>query len=77
MKTSLVYVLTSSPSDLFYEQTLVSVWSARYWNPYMKIVLLVDDLTDETLVGNRTLFKRILSGSTFRQIYGNLFINEI
>ena len=55
MKTSLVYVLTSSPSDLFYEQTLVSVWSARYWNPYMKIVLLVDDLTDETLVGNRTL----------------------
>ncbi len=55
MKTSLVYVLTSSPSDLFYEQTLVSVWSARYWNPDLKIVLLVDDLTDKTLVGNRTL----------------------
>jgi len=54
MNTSIVYVLTSSPSDFFYEQTLISVWSAKYWNPDMKIIILVDDLTDASLIGDRS-----------------------
>jgi hypothetical protein len=53
-KTSLVYVLVSCPKDIFYEQTLISAWSARHWNPDMKILLVVDELTDAGLIGNRT-----------------------
>lgn len=54
MKTSLVYILVSTVGDFFYEQTLISAWSARYWNPNAKIYLVTDDLTNQTLQGNRT-----------------------
>lgn len=54
MKTKLVYVLVSTPSDFYYEQVLISAWSAKYWNPDMKILLVVDELTDATQIGKRT-----------------------
>ena len=40
-----VYVLTSTPKDLYYEQALMSVWSLRYRMPDADIIVLVDDKT--------------------------------
>ena len=53
MKTKLVYVLTCAPEKHYIEQALMSVFSARHWNPDAHIVLLVDDLTDRLLTGKR------------------------
>ena len=53
MNTKLVYVLTCSPEKYYIEQALISVFSARHWNPDAHIVLMVDDKTDALLVGNR------------------------
>lgn len=53
MKTKLVYVLTCAPEATYIEQALVSIWSARYHNLDAHIVLLVDDKTNELLVGKR------------------------
>ncbi len=53
MKTKLIYALVSDPSDYYYEQTLISVTSARMWNPDAVIELLVDDRTHQTLTGKR------------------------
>ena len=53
MRTKLVYVLTCAPEATYIEQALISIWSARYHNPDAHIVLLVDDLTNQLLVGKR------------------------
>lgn len=53
MQTKLVYVLTCAPEATYIEQALISIWSARYHNPDAYIVLLVDDKTNELLVGKR------------------------
>ena len=53
MKTKLVYVLTCAPEATYIEQALISIWSARYHNPNAHIMLLVDDKTNELLVGKR------------------------
>lgn len=53
MKTKLLYVLTCAPDATYIEQALISIWSARYHNPDAHIVLLVDDKTNELLVGKR------------------------
>lgn len=53
MKTKLVYVLTCAPEKHYIEQALMSVYSARHWNPDAHIVLIVDDLTDKLFVGKR------------------------
>lgn len=53
MQTKLVYVLTCAPDATYIEQALISIWSARYHNPDAHIVLLVDDKTNELLVGKR------------------------
>lgn len=53
MNTKLVYVLTCAPEATYIEQALMSVWSARHWNPDAYIVLIVDDKTDALLIGKR------------------------
>lgn len=53
MNTKLVYVLTCAPEATYIEQALMSIWSARYWNPGAHIVLIEDDKTDALLTGNR------------------------
>lgn len=53
MQTKLVYVLTCAPEATYIEQALISIWSARYHNPEAHIVLLVDDKTDQLLIGKR------------------------
>jgi hypothetical protein len=53
MSTKLVYVLTCAPEATYIEQALISVWSARHWNPDAYIVLITDDKTDALLKGKR------------------------
>lgn len=53
MTTKLVYAVTSDSSDIFLEQTLVSIYSAKYWNPKATIVLVVDQETQKSLIGKR------------------------
>jgi hypothetical protein len=53
MKTKLVYVLTCAPEATYIEQALISIWSTRYHNPDTSIILLVDDKTDDLLIGTR------------------------
>lgn len=58
MNFKLVYILTSSEKDIYLEQTLLSLYSARYNMPDAHIVLLTDDITAASFTGNR---KNILS----------------
>ena len=53
MNTKLVYVLTSAPEATYIEQALMSVYSARHYNPNAHIVLVVDNLTDQLFVEKR------------------------
>lgn len=53
MRAKLVYVLTCAPEASYIEQALISIWSAQYHDPDAHIVLLVDDKTNELLVGKR------------------------
>lgn len=53
MKTRLVYVLTCSPEGHYIEMALMSVWSARHWNPDAHIVLITDNLTNGLFAGKR------------------------
>ncbi len=53
MKTKLVYVLTCAPEKNYIEQALLSVYTARHYNPKATIVLIVDDLTDKLLIDTR------------------------
>lgn len=50
----LVYCLTSTPNDLYYEQALVSIHTARFHNPESEIILIVDSDTNASLIGNRS-----------------------
>lgn len=53
MKTKLVYVVACASEAYYIEQALMSVFSARHWNPDAYIMLIVDDLTNQLLVGRR------------------------
>ncbi len=53
MRTKLVYVLTCKPEATYIEQALISVYSARHYNPDAHIALITDDRTDVLLQGKR------------------------
>ena len=53
MKTKIVYAVTSDNTDIYLEQTYVSIYSLRKFHPDAHIALVVDDITDKTIVGVR------------------------
>lgn len=53
MKTKIVYVLVSSPADIYLEQAYVSMCSVKKQMPDAHITLLTDQLTANTLTGIR------------------------
>ncbi len=57
MKTKLLYVLVSSPNDIYLEQAYISMRSAKYHMPNVKISLIMDKLTEDSLYNER---KKIL-----------------
>lgn len=56
----ILYVLVSSTDDFYYEQTYVSILSLKHVDPAAKVTLLVDDLTNDSLVGDRENIKKIV-----------------
>jgi len=61
MKTKIVYVVVSDDADFYLEQTLVSVYSARLYNPNAEILLLVDSETNKTILGKREAILQYIS----------------
>jgi hypothetical protein len=56
-----LYVLVSTPNDIYYEQFLLSVTSLRLLMPDAEVVLLCDTKTKETLTGKRTAYQALVS----------------
>ena len=56
-----IYVLTSSHSDDYYEQFLLSLTSFRMFNQNAFIVVLLDSKTKENLIGNRAGYEQLVS----------------
>lgn len=53
MKTKILYILSSSEADTYLESALISIYSARFRMPDVNIILLVDDITNNSFVGSR------------------------
>lgn len=53
MKIKIVYVLTSSPSDIYLEQAYVSMYSLKHHMPEAHIVMLTDSVTEKSFTGVR------------------------
>lgn len=53
MKTKIVYVITSTPDDVYLEQTYLSIYSLWKHEENPHVVLLTDNRTNETLKGDR------------------------
>ena len=53
MKTKFVYVLTCAPEARYVEWALISLYSLKRIHPNAYTVLIVDDITNEILVGER------------------------
>ena len=47
MKTKIVYVVTSTQNDVYWEQAWVSAWSLKYHNPSSYVAIVCDDDTKE------------------------------
>ena len=71
MRTKIVYVLVSDNKDVYLEQTLVSVYSARLYMPNSEIVLVVDETTDKTLSEKRSTILKYISSKVVIRIEGN------
>lgn len=53
MKTKIVYVLVSSESDFYLEQTMISIRSLKINNPEASVTLVVDQKTANNLTNGR------------------------
>lgn len=53
--------LVSSKEDLYWEQCLISVMSARYQMPQAQIYLVCDDQTNDSLRGIREEIKQFIT----------------
>lgn len=60
MKTKILYVLVSNASDIFWEQTFVSITSLRNTNQNAVVSVLMDDTTSDGLVGIRKKIKELV-----------------
>jgi len=56
-----VYVLSTSPSDYYYEQFFLSVTSLRLFNPDAFIVVLIDSKTKQNLISKRSSYEKVVS----------------
>jgi len=56
-----VYVLTSSDTDYYYEQFLLSLASMRLYNPDAEVIALIDEKTKQNLTGKRSGYEKFVS----------------
>lgn len=55
---NIAYILTSTPKDIFYEQTVISVMTLRKVMPSANVYVLTDEDTKSTFTGKRTLLEK-------------------
>ena len=70
-----VYVLTSTPQDLYYEQCLMSLYSLRLHMPNARTVVLSDDKTAASFTGKREEIRHLASeiiSVSFEDLMGNV-----
>lgn len=53
MKTKIVYSLVSNHDDCYLEQLLISTYSLKLYNNDVKIILVIDEKSNEDLTGER------------------------
>jgi len=67
-----LYVLTSTPNDIYYEQFLLSASSLKLVMPDAEVVLLCDSRTKETLTGNRLEYDKLVSRTITTEAPGDM-----
>lgn len=60
MKTKIVYTVVSTDKDIYLEQAMLSIYSVRKLHPDVNIVLVTDNVTEDTLVGNRATINNMI-----------------
>lgn len=76
MRTKIVYVLTSTPEARYIEKAQIAIFSARYHNPTVHIVLLVDDRTNMLFVGARAELLKYVSEKIVVNFSSNVDVIE-
>lgn len=64
MNTKIVYAVVSNEKDVYLEQTLVSVYSLRLYNPQAHVILAIDEDTDKTIQGKRSEILKYVTEKT-------------
>lgn len=60
MTTKIVYVLVSSPKDIYLEQAQLSIFTLRQHTPKAYVIVVVDDVTYKSLFGSRSKIKKLV-----------------
>jgi len=72
-----LYVLTSTPKDIYYEQFLLSAKSLKIIMPDAQVILLCDTKTRETLTGKRREYENLVSDTITVEAPGDMIQIEI
>ena len=64
MKTKIVYAVVSDETDIFLEQALLSIFSLKKYNTNAFVELVIDQETNESIIGKTKSGKAFLSIST-------------
>ena len=64
MKTKIVYSVVSDETDIYLEQALLSIFSLRKYNPNAYVELVVDQVTNASIIGKRTEIKKYVNNIT-------------
>jgi hypothetical protein len=70
MKTKIIYALVSDNSDIYLEQTLLSVYSVRLYMPETEIILIVDNVTNTNINGARSKILEFITSKIVVEIEG-------
>ena len=68
MRTKIVYSVVSDETDIYLEQTLLSVFSLRKHNPNAFIELVVDQVTNDSINGKRSEIKKYVNIITATEV---------
>lgn len=68
MKTRIVYVVVSDETDIFLEQALLSIFSLRRHNPNVIVELVLDQATNDSIIGKRSEIKKYVNKITIIEV---------
>ena len=71
MKTKIVYVVVSDETDIFLEQALLSIFSLRKLNPNAYVEFVIDQVTNDSIIGKRSEIKKHVNKTTVIEVPDN------